>query len=55
MKNLDLKDLKPLNNPLELNNVSREDKEINRNQRDKFLDQSPESDDDHFMVPKIIE
>ena len=55
MNNLDLKDLKPLNNPLELNNVSREDKEINRNQRDKFLDQSPESDDDHFMVPKIIE
>ena len=55
MNNLDLEDLEPLNNPLELNNVSREDEEKNRNQKDKFLDQSPESDDDHFMVPKIIE
>jgi len=55
MNNLDLEGLEPLNNPLELNNVSREDEEKNRNQKDKFLDQSPESDDDHFMVPKIIE
>ena len=55
MNNLDLEDLEPLNNPLELNNVSREDEEKNRNQKDKFLDQSPESDDNHFMVPKIIE
>ena len=55
MNSLDLKDLEPLNNPLELNNVSRKDEENNRNQKDKFLDQSPQSDDDHFMVPKIIE
>ncbi len=55
MNNLDLKGLEPLNNPLELNNVSREDIEINRNQKDIFLNNSPESDDNHFMVPKIIE
>ncbi len=55
MNNLDLEGLEPLNNPLELNNVSREDEEKNRNQKDKFLAESPESDDDDFMVPKIIE
>ena len=55
MNSLDLKDLKPLNNPLELNNVTREDEGENRNQKHKFLDQSPQSDNDHFMVPKIIE
>ena len=31
MNNLDLEGLEPLNNPLELNNVSREDEEKNRN------------------------
>ena len=55
MQDLDLSDLKPLNNPLELSNVSREDIDKNRNNKKKFLDNSPESDEDYFNVPKIIE
>ena len=55
MQDLDLSDLEPLNNPLELSNVSRKDEEKNRNQKKMFLDNSPESDDDYFNVPKIIE
>ena len=55
MQDLDLSDLKPLNNPLELSNVSREDKDKDRNEKKKFLDNSPESDEDYFNVPKIIE
>ena len=55
MQDLDLSDLEPLNNPLELNNVSRKDKNNNRNKKKEFLDNSPESDDDYFTVPKIIE
>ena len=55
MQDLDLSDLKPLNNPLELSNVSRKDEEKNRNEKKRFLDNSPESDDDYFNVPKIIE
>jgi len=55
MQDLDLSDLEPLNNPLELSNVSREDKDKNRNDKKKFLDNSPESDEDYFNVPKIIE
>ena len=55
MQDLDLSDLEPLNNPLELSNVSREDTDKNRNNKKKFLDNSPESDEDYFNVPKIIE
>ena len=55
MQDLDLSGLEPLNNPLELSNVSREDKDKNRNDKKKFLDNSPESDEDYFNVPKIIE
>ena len=55
MQDLDLSDLEPLNNPLELSNVSREDKDKNRNDKKKFLDNSPEADEDYFNVPKIIE
>ena len=55
MHDLDLSDLEPLNNPLELSNVSREDKDKDRNEKKKFLDNSPESDEDYFNVPKIIE
>lgn len=55
MQDLDLSDLEPLNNPLELNNVSREDINNDRNSKSDFLENSPESDEDYFLVPKIIE
>ena len=55
MQDLDLSELEPLNNPLELSNASREDKYKDRNDKKKFLDNSPESDEDYFNVPKIIE
>ncbi|GIS49024.1 MAG: hypothetical protein Ct9H90mP22_6120 [Gammaproteobacteria bacterium] len=37
MQDLDLSDLKPLNNPLELSNVSREDKDKDRNEKKKIF------------------
>ena len=55
MQDLDLSNLKPLNNPLELSNVSRIDKDKNRNDKKKFLENSPDSEEDYFNVPKIIE
>ena len=55
MQDLDLSNLKPLNNPLELSTVSRIDKDKNRNNKKKFLENSPDSDEDYFNVPKIIE
>ena len=55
MNELDLDEVQPLNNPLELNNVSREDSDNDRNAKKNFLENSPESDKDYFIVPKIIE
>ena len=55
MNELNLDNIEPLNNPLELNNVSREDSDNDRNSKKDFLEGSPESDEDYFIVPKIIE
>tara|TARA_B100000085_G_scaffold57153_1_gene50056 strand:- start:155 stop:436 length:282 start_codon:yes stop_codon:yes gene_type:complete len=55
MNELDLEDIEPLNNPLELNNVSRKDLNNDRNIKKDFLSNSPDSDEDYFLVPKIIE
>ena len=55
MKELDLDNIEPLNNPLELNNVSRKDSNNDRNIKEDFLSNSPDSDEDYFLVPKIIE
>ena len=55
MNELDLDKVQPLNNPLELNNVSRKDSDNDRNTKKDFLENSPESDEDYFIVPKIIE
>ncbi|MAI04070.1 MAG: Asp-tRNA(Asn)/Glu-tRNA(Gln) amidotransferase GatCAB subunit C [Gammaproteobacteria bacterium] len=55
MNELDLEEVKPLNNPLELNNVSRKDSDNDRNAKKYFLENSPESDENYFIVPKIIE
>ena len=55
MNEIDLEDIEPLNNPLELNNVSRKDLNNDRNIKEDFLSNSPDSDEDYFLVPKIIE
>ena len=55
MNELDLDEVQPLNNPLELNNVFRKDSDNDRNAKKDFLKNSPESDEDYFIVPKIIE
>jgi len=55
MNELDLDHFEPLNNPLELTNVSRSDSEDDRNNKKEFLTESPKSDDNFFVVPKIVE
>ncbi|URQ63456.1 Asp-tRNA(Asn)/Glu-tRNA(Gln) amidotransferase subunit GatC [SAR86 cluster bacterium] len=55
MNDLDLDKFEPLNNPLELTNVSRSDVEKNRNKKEEFLESSPKSDENYFVVPKIVE
>ena len=55
MNELDLDQYEPLNNPLELTNVSRADENNNRNLKRDFLKNSAKSDNDFFVVPKIVE
>ena len=55
MNKLDLEKFEPLNNPLELSNISRPDVERDRNRKEDFLKESPKSDEDYFVVPKIVE
>ena len=55
MNELDLDHFEPLNNPLELTNISRADSEDDRNNKKDFLAGSPKSDDNFFVVPKIVE
>ena len=55
MNEMDLDHFEPLNNPLELTNISREDSEDDRNSKKDFLAESPKSDDNFFVVPKIVE
>ena len=55
MNGLDLDQYEPLNNPLELTNVSRADENNNRNLKQDFLKNSAKSDNDFFVVPKIVE
>jgi Asp-tRNA(Asn)/Glu-tRNA(Gln) amidotransferase C subunit len=35
--------------------VSRSDVEKNRNKKEEFLESSPKSDENYFVVPKIVE
>ena len=55
MNELNLDQYEPLNNPLELTNVSRADENNNRNLKQDFLKNSAKSDNDFFVVPKIVE
>lgn len=45
----------PLSNPLEQNQRLRPDKVSESNQRDKFLQNAPLTEEGLFLVPKVIE
>ncbi len=51
---LDLKNIKPTAHAVEVNNVFREDKVIQKDIIEKSLEQAPESDGVYFKVPKVI-
>ena len=55
LQDLNTKDIAPLANPLEKVAPKREDSVTSKSRKDAFLSNSPESDQDYFMVPKVIE
>ena len=55
LQELDTTDIAPLANPVEKVAPKREDSVNSKNRKDAFLLNSPESDQDYFMVPKVVE
>ena len=55
LQDLDTKDIAPLANPLEKVAPKREDSVTSKSRKEAFLSNSPESDKDYFMVPKVVE
>ena len=55
LQDLNTKDIAPLANPLEKVAPKREDSVTSKSRKEAFLSNSPESDQDYFMVPKVVE
>ena len=48
-------DIDPLTSPLEKTAKTRSDKATAQNRKDVFLERSPKSNEDYFLVPRVIE
>ena len=55
LQNIDTKNIAPLANPLEKVAPKREDSVTSKSRKKVFLSNSPESDKDYFIVPKVVE
>ena len=55
LQDLNTEDIAPLSNPLEKVAPKRKDSVTSKSRKEAFLSNSPESDQDYFMVPKVVE
>ena len=55
LQDLNTKNVAPLSNPLEKVAPKREDSVNSKSRKEAFLTNSPESDQDYFVVPKVVE
>ena len=55
LQDLNAEDIAPLANPLEKVAPKREDSVTSKSRKEAFLSNSPESDQDYFIVPKVVE
>ena len=55
LKNIDTSAIEPLYSPLEMTASIHEDIENSDNQKEKFLKNAAESNDDYFFVPRVVE
>ena len=55
LQDLDTEDIAPLANPLEKIAPKREDSVTSKSRKEAFLLNSPESDQNYFIVPKVVE
>ena len=55
MQAIDTSSVEPLYNPLEMTAFAHEDIENSDNKKEKFLENAPASNEDYFLVPRVVE
>ena len=55
LQSIDTSNVEPLYNPLEMTAFKHEDLESSDNKKDKFLKNAAESNEDYFLVPRVVE
>ena len=55
LQSIDTSDIEPLYSPLEMTALKHEDIEKSDNQKEKFLENAPASNDNYFLVPRVVE
>ena len=55
LQDLNTEDIAPLSNPLEKVAPKRKDSVTSKSRKEIFLTNSPESDQNYFIVPKVVE
>ena len=55
LQEIDTSSIEPLYSPLEMTALTHEDVENSDNKKDKFLENAPLSNEDYFLVPRVVE
>ena len=55
LQTIDTSSIKPLYSPLEMTALTHEDIENSDNKKDKFLENAALSNEDYFLVPRVVE
>ena len=55
LHSVDTSNIQPLYNPLEMTAFKHEDLEVSDNKKDKFLENAAKSNEDYFLVPRVVE
>ena len=55
LENANTQNIEPLANPLEKTAKTRNDEVTAKNRKGTFLERSPKSNDDYFLVPRVVE
>ena len=55
LQSIDTANIEPLYSPLEMTSIKHEDKEKSDNKKEKFLENAPVSNDNYFLVPRVVE
>ena len=55
LQTIDTSDVEPLYNPLEMTAFMHDDIEKSDNKKEKFLENAAASNEDYFLVPRVVE